>query len=70
MGAIQIRFLLGPTRQRSLRIREWLTWLASGGSLSLAQVALIYWLLGWSAIRCCSTTDSREPFSAGNGEPP
>jgi hypothetical protein len=44
MGATQIRFLLGPTRQRSLRFREWLTWMALV-LLSLSQVALIYWLL-------------------------
>jgi hypothetical protein len=44
MGAIQLRFLLGPTRQHSLRLREWLTWIALG-LLCLSQVALIYWLL-------------------------
>ena len=44
MGATQIRFLLGPTRQRSLRLREWLTWIAVG-ILCLGQVALVYWLL-------------------------
>ena len=44
MGATQIRFLLGPTPQRSLRVREFVTW---GGLalLCLAQIALIYWLL-------------------------
>lgn len=44
IGASQIRFLLGPTNHRSLRLREWLTWLALA-SLSFGQVALIYWLL-------------------------
>jgi hypothetical protein len=45
IGASQIRFLLGPTHHRSLRLREWLTWLGLV-SLCLGQVALIYWLLG------------------------
>ena len=44
MGATQIRFLLAPTRQSSLRLREWLTWFGFV-LLSLGQVALIYWLL-------------------------
>ena len=44
MGATQIRFLIGPTRQRSLRLREWLTWTALT-ILCLGQVTLIYWLL-------------------------
>jgi hypothetical protein len=47
MGATQLRFLLSPTRQRSLRIREWLTWVSLGG-LCFAQIALIYWLLAGS----------------------
>lgn len=43
-GAVQMRFSLSPTRQRSLRFREALTWLALT-ALCLGQVALIYWLL-------------------------
>ena len=39
-----MRFGLSATRQRSLRLREALTWLALAG-LCFGQVALIYWLL-------------------------
>jgi predicted component of type VI protein secretion system len=44
IGAFKIRFWLAETRQKSLRLREWLTWLAF--MLILAgQLALIYrWL--------------------------
>jgi hypothetical protein len=45
MGSVKLRFGLSPTRQRSLRLRETLTWLALA-ALCLAQVALIYWLAG------------------------
>lgn len=45
MGAAELRFGLGPTFQRSLRVRESLLWL-SLGLLCLGQVALIYWLEG------------------------
>lgn len=44
MGARQIRFLLSPTRQRSLVWREYGTWLAFA-ALCLGQVAVIYWLM-------------------------
>lgn len=44
LGALKLRFWLGPTRQGAMRIREWLTWAAllllTGG-----QIALIYYLL-------------------------
>lgn len=43
LGALQVRISMSPTRQRSLRSRELLTWIALG-LLSLGQVALIYWL--------------------------
>jgi hypothetical protein len=43
-GAVQMRFGLSATRQRSLRLREILTWLALA-AVCLGQVALIYWLL-------------------------
>lgn len=45
LGALKILFGLAPTRQRSLRWREALTWLALA-ALCLGQVGLIYWLLG------------------------
>lgn len=44
VGGSKIRFLLGPTRQRSLTWREYATWVAFV-SLCLGQVALIYWLM-------------------------
>jgi hypothetical protein len=43
MGSLKMQFWLEATRQRSLRARELLTWLALG-ILSLGQVGLIYWL--------------------------
>jgi hypothetical protein len=45
MGSVKLRFGLSPTRQRSLRFRETLTWMALT-ALCLGQVALIYWLAG------------------------
>ena len=45
LGAARFLFGLASTRQRSLRWREALTWLALA-ALCLGQVALIYWLLG------------------------
>jgi hypothetical protein len=44
IGANQIRFLLGPTRQRSLAWREYGTWIAFA-ALCLGQIAVIYWLM-------------------------
>ena len=44
MGGSQILFLLGPTRQRSFRGREWATWFALA-LLCLGQVVLVSWLL-------------------------
>ena len=44
IGSLRLRFWLAPTRQRGLRLREYLTWLALA-LVSLGQVALIYWLL-------------------------
>jgi hypothetical protein len=44
MGASQIRFLMGPTRQRGFKWREYATWFAFG-LLCLGQIALIYWLM-------------------------
>lgn len=43
IGALQMHFALSPTRHRSLRIREALTWIALA-ALCLGQIALIYWL--------------------------
>jgi len=45
MGAVTMRFGLSPTRHRSLRLREVLTWIALA-LLCLGEVALIYWLPG------------------------
>jgi len=45
LGAVKMRFGLSPTRHRSLRLREALTWIALG-VLCIGQVALIYWLPG------------------------
>jgi hypothetical protein len=44
-GSVKLRFGLSPTRQSSLRFREWMTWIALG-ALCLGQVALVYWLTG------------------------
>ena len=44
LGAVKILFGLAPTRQRSFRWREALTWIALA-ALCLGQVGLIYWLL-------------------------
>ena len=44
IGALKIRFWLGPTRQASLRVREWLTWGACA-LIFAAQLGLIYWLV-------------------------
>ena len=44
IGALKIRFWLAETRQKSLRFREWLTWL--GFTIILAaQLYLIYRLI-------------------------
>ena len=45
LGAVKLQFSLSPTRHRSLRVREVLTWIALA-LLCLGQVALIYWLPG------------------------
>jgi pSer/pThr/pTyr-binding forkhead associated (FHA) protein len=44
IGSIKLQFWLSETRQRGLRLREWLTW-AAIAAISLGQVGLIYWLL-------------------------
>jgi predicted component of type VI protein secretion system len=41
LGALKLRFWIGPTRQRSLRFREWLTWVAVA-AVTAAQLVLIY----------------------------
>src|SRR5256885_12758222 len=43
-GSASIGFALSPMRQRGLRVRETLVWTFLA-MLSLAQVAVIYWLL-------------------------
>jgi pSer/pThr/pTyr-binding forkhead associated (FHA) protein len=44
IGSLKLQFWLSETRQRGLRFREGLTWLAIG-AISLGQVAIIYWLV-------------------------
>ncbi len=44
LGALKMQFWLGETRQAGLRLRESLTW-AAIATLTLGQIALIYWLL-------------------------
>jgi len=44
IGAVKIQFWLARTRQAGLRFREVLTWTGIA-AISLAQVALVYWLL-------------------------
>lgn len=44
LGAVRLRFGLSPTRQRSQRLRELLTWTCLA-LLSLGQIALVYFLL-------------------------
>ena len=44
LGSVQLRFWLAPVRQRSLLLRESLTWLALA-ALFAAEMGLLYWLL-------------------------
>jgi pSer/pThr/pTyr-binding forkhead associated (FHA) protein len=44
IGASKLQFWLGQTRQRGLRLREWLTWSALA-AICLGQIALIYFYL-------------------------
>jgi pSer/pThr/pTyr-binding forkhead associated (FHA) protein len=44
LGALRLQFWLAETPQRGLRLREALTW-AAIVTVSLSQIALIYWLL-------------------------
>jgi len=43
LGAVNLRFHLGPVKQYSAALREWLTWIALA-ILCLSQVAVIYFL--------------------------
>ncbi len=43
-GAAQLSFRLSPTRQRSLRLREWLVWVLLV-AVTLGQLALIFSVL-------------------------
>lgn len=43
-GSAQLCFRLSETRQRGLRLREWLVWMLVAGVI-LGEVALIGWLL-------------------------
>ena len=44
IGALRLQFWLGPTRQGNLSLREGFSW-STIVAVSMAQVALIYWLL-------------------------
>lgn len=44
LGSVQLRFWLARTRQKTLRVREAITWSALA-VLFAAQIALIFWLL-------------------------
>jgi hypothetical protein len=44
VGSSKLRFSLGPVRQSSTALSEWLTW-AALAALCLGQVALVYLLL-------------------------
>jgi hypothetical protein len=44
LGGLRIQFWLARTRQSGLRFREWLIW-SMIGAVSLAQIALVYWVL-------------------------
>ena len=44
LGALRIQFWLARTRQSGLRFREWLIWIMIA-TVSLAQIALVYWVL-------------------------
>ncbi len=41
LGALKLRFWLGPTRQAGFRFREWLTW-AALAAITAGQLLLIY----------------------------
>lgn len=43
LGGVRLEFGLSPARHRSLRLREWLTWIGLA-LLTLGQLSLIYWL--------------------------
>ncbi len=43
LGALRLRFSLGPTRQRNSQVCEWLTWIALV-AITAGQVVLIYHL--------------------------
>lgn len=44
IGLAKILFGLSPTRQKSLTLREWLTWIALAG-LCIIQIVIIYQLI-------------------------
>jgi hypothetical protein len=43
LGALKLRFWIGPTRQRSLWFREWLTWTALI-AITVVQLVMVYCL--------------------------
>jgi len=44
IGSLKVQFWLTEARQRGLRFREGLTWVAIA-AISISQVGLIYWML-------------------------
>ena len=44
LGSVRLRFWLARSRQKTLRLREFVTWVALF-ALFLSQLGLIYWLL-------------------------
>lgn len=44
IGSVKLQFWLAESRQRGLRLREGLTWIAIA-AICLGQIGLIYWLL-------------------------
>ena len=44
IGSARMQFWLSESRQRGLRLREWLTWTGIG-AICLGQIAIIYFLL-------------------------
>ena len=44
LGGLRIQFWLARTRQSGFRFRELMIWVTIG-TISLAQIALVYWLL-------------------------
>jgi predicted component of type VI protein secretion system len=44
IGSVKFQFSLPAVRQRGLRFREWIVW-GMIAAVSIAQIAVVYWLL-------------------------